>query len=116
MSKTVSVGALRQHMTAILKAAGSSAEEARQVADNLVMANLSGHDSHGVGMIPRYVESLLEGGLQLNASVKVNLDAGSMLALEFVSDPATKAATGRWSACRRWKWPSPVHSRWAIAS
>jgi hydroxycarboxylate dehydrogenase B len=82
MSKTVSVGALRQQMTAILKAAGSSAEEARQVADNLVMANLSGHDSHGVGMIPRYVESLLEGGLQLNASVKVNLDAGSMLALD----------------------------------
>ena len=24
----------------------------------------AGHDSHGVGMIPRYVESLLEGGLR----------------------------------------------------
>ena len=45
------------------QAAGSTAEEARTVADNLVLANLSGHDSHGVGMVPRYVDAVLEGGL-----------------------------------------------------
>jgi uncharacterized oxidoreductase len=82
MSKTFTADALRRQMAAVLGAAGSSAEEARQVADNLVMANLSGHDSHGVGMIPRYVESKLEGGLQPNTSAKVTLDAGSMLALD----------------------------------
>jgi uncharacterized oxidoreductase len=82
MSKTFTADALRRQMAAVLKAAGSSAGEAQQVADNLVMANLSGHDSHGVGMIPRYVESKLEGGLQPNTSVKVTLDAGSMLALD----------------------------------
>ena len=82
MSKTFTAGALRRQMAAVLKAAGSSAEEAQQVADNLVMANLSGHDSHGVGMIPRYVESKLEGGLQPNAGVKVTLDSGSLLALD----------------------------------
>ena len=82
MSKTFTADALRRQMAAVLKAAGSGAEEARQVADNLVMANLSGHDSHGVGMIPRYVESKLEGGLQPNTSAKVTLDAGSMLALD----------------------------------
>ena len=37
--------------------------EAAQVATNLVEANLRGHDSHGVGMVPRYVDSLQEGGL-----------------------------------------------------
>lgn len=82
MSKTFTADALRRQMAAVLKAAGSSAEEARQVADNLVMANLSGHDSHGVGMIPRYVESMLEGGLQPNAGIKVNVDAGNLLALD----------------------------------
>jgi uncharacterized oxidoreductase len=52
------------------------------VADNLVLANLSGHDSHGVGMIPRYVDAVLEGGLAPNASAKVMLDIGTMLTLD----------------------------------
>jgi hydroxycarboxylate dehydrogenase B len=52
------------------------------VADNLVLANLSGHDSHGVGMIPRYVDAVLEGGLAPNASAKVLLDIGTMLTLD----------------------------------
>jgi len=63
-------------------AAGSAPAEAEQVADNLVLANLSGHDSHGVGMVPRYVDAVAEGGLVPNAAVKVNLDAGSLLALD----------------------------------
>ena len=33
----------------ILLAAGSDADEAQIVADNLVESNLKGHDSHGVG-------------------------------------------------------------------
>ena len=45
------------------------------------MANLSGHDSHGVGMLPRYVDAVLEGGLMPNAQVQTVLDIGSMLTL-----------------------------------
>lgn len=45
------------------------------------MANLSGHDSHGVGMLPRYVDAVLEGGLTPNASVQTVLDAGALLSL-----------------------------------
>lgn len=82
MARNFQAGALRQQMAGILEAAGSSAGEARQVADNLVMANLSGHDSHGIGMIPRYVESIQEGGLQPNAGIKVNFDGGAMLAID----------------------------------
>ena len=73
---------LRTQSAAVLKAAGSTAEEARLVADNLVLANLSGHDSHGVGMVPRYIEAVLEGGLTPNAGVEVKLDGGSLLALD----------------------------------
>jgi uncharacterized oxidoreductase len=82
MAKQFSAGDLRRHMARVLQATGSSAQEAQQVADNLVMANLSGHDSHGIGMIPRYVESKLEGGLQPNAGIKVTFDGGSMLAID----------------------------------
>src|SRR3954447_5913181 len=66
----------------ILRAAGSAAEEARKVADNLVLANLSGHDSHGVGMVPRYVDAVLEGGLHPNATAKATLDAGSLFSFD----------------------------------
>ena len=74
--------ALRDQCAAILCAAGSSPQEAKQVADNLVLANLSGHDSHGVGMVPRYIDAVLEGGLKPNTGVKVQLDAGSLLTLD----------------------------------
>ena len=69
-------------MAAIVKAAGSSQAEADTVASNLVMANLSGHDSHGVGMIPRYIGAVLEGGLVPNTSVKTVMDIGTLLTLD----------------------------------
>lgn len=62
--------------------AGSSPYEAKLVADHLVLANLSGHDSHGVGMIPRYVRALEAGELVLNQTVNVITDSGSMLVLD----------------------------------
>jgi hydroxycarboxylate dehydrogenase B len=67
---------------AIALAGGSKAEEAKLVAENLVIANLTGHDSHGIGMMPRYVEALLEGGLHPNRTVEVKLDGGALLALD----------------------------------
>ena len=82
MSQRIQAVELRQYVTRIIAMTGSSPEEAAQVADNLVMANLSGHDSHGVGMVPRYVDAVLEGGLSPNTGVKVLLDTGPMLNLD----------------------------------
>ena len=67
---------------AIIAAGGSSPREADLVASNLVEANLRGHDSHGVGMVPRYIDALKEGGLAVNAQVGITLDAGAMLTLD----------------------------------
>ncbi|SEA74263.1 malate/lactate/ureidoglycolate dehydrogenase [Variovorax sp. YR216] len=82
MSRTIQASTLRKQVAAIIQAAGSSPAEAEQVASNLVLANLSGHDSHGVGMVPRYVDAVAEGGLKPNAAIKVKLDAGAMLAID----------------------------------
>lgn len=82
MDKTISPEALEQAVAAVLEAAGSQPAEARKVAANLVLANLSGHDSHGVGMVPRYVDAVLEGGLRPNTGAKATLDIGTMLALD----------------------------------
>jgi len=73
---------LSKAIEAIALAGGSEPGEARLVAENLVMANLTGHDSHGIGMMPRYVEALLEGGLHPNRKVEVKLDGGALLALD----------------------------------
>ena len=81
MQKVIPAQTLRAQCASVLIAAGSSAAEAEKVAANLVMANLSGHDSHGVGMLPRYVDAVLEGGLVPNASVQTVLDAGALLSL-----------------------------------
>ncbi|MCC6250402.1 MAG: malate/lactate/ureidoglycolate dehydrogenase [Rubrivivax sp.] len=61
---------------------GSDAAEIDAVAGNLVEANLTGHDSHGIGMLPRYAEAYREGGLQPNMHVRTVLDAGALLRLD----------------------------------
>ena len=73
---------LRAAIAALVAAGGSEAREAELVAENLVTANLTGHDSHGIGMMPRYVEALLEGGLFPNRQPEVRLDSGALLVLD----------------------------------
>jgi uncharacterized oxidoreductase len=82
MTRIVQAAQLRASVASILQSAGSSADEAAQVAANLVLANLSGHDSHGVGMVPRYVDAVQEGGLKPNSAARVTLDAGALLAVD----------------------------------
>jgi uncharacterized oxidoreductase len=78
----VSPAGLAQAVKALFLQAGSHAREAAQVADQLVGANLAGHDSHGVGMAPRYIEVLKAGELRLNATPRVVLDAGAISVLD----------------------------------
>ena len=82
MSHTFSAADLEHHITQLFVAAGSTPAEASQVASNLVMANLSGHDSHGVGMAPRYVDAILEKSLTPGSSVAVRVDSGMLLGLD----------------------------------
>jgi len=81
MPNTFAAEYIRAQAASIFIASGSSAKEAETVANNLVMANLSGHDSHGIGMLPRYVDAVREGGLIPNAALATLLDIGSMLTL-----------------------------------
>ncbi len=73
---------LRAAVHAVCVAAGSVGDEPTIVADNLVHANLTGHDSHGVGMLPRYIKALQEGELQPNAKIDLLADMGSMLVVD----------------------------------
>jgi uncharacterized oxidoreductase len=61
---------------------GSAEAEAAEVADHLVRANLAGHDSHGVGMLPAYVRLLHDGLLVPNQIAATVLDAGALLVID----------------------------------
>jgi len=70
---------LRTLTSAILQAGGSAPDEGNLVADHLVQANLAGHDSHGVGMVPSYIRHLKAGLVVPNTRAKVVKDDGAVL-------------------------------------
>jgi uncharacterized oxidoreductase len=70
---------LRRLTSTIVKSGGSAAAEADLVAEHLVRANLMGHDSHGVGMIPTYIRHLKAGLVVPNTRVKLVKDDGGLL-------------------------------------
>jgi hydroxycarboxylate dehydrogenase B len=75
-------GALHALTRAVCAAGGSAPREAELVADNLVAANLAGHDSHGIGMLPFYVRSLSNRSLLPNRHAELTLDRGPVLVVE----------------------------------
>jgi uncharacterized oxidoreductase len=79
---TIALAHLHEAMCLVVRGFGSHEDEVQAVAGNLIDANLTGHDSHGIGMLPRYADAFLEGGLQPNAHVKTVIDAGALLRLD----------------------------------
>lgn len=73
---------LGDFITDIFSAAGCSREEARRIAGNLVEANLTGHDSHGVIRTPRYLMWLGDGKILPGRELTVLSDNGPLLLLD----------------------------------
>lgn len=55
------------------------ADTALQVANNLVEASLKGHDSHGVTLLPRYIQAIQVGDLNPHAELRLLRDEGALL-------------------------------------
>ena len=79
---TIDLARLHTAIRLVVRGFGSRADEVDAVADNLIEANLTGHDSHGIGMLPRYVDAFREGGLHPNTHVQLVLDCGALLRLD----------------------------------
>lgn len=73
---------LTELTTSMIQAMGSTEGEARAVAENLVAANLMGHDSHGVGLAPRYMMHHRTGTLTPGAEPKIVSDNGTYLLVD----------------------------------
>jgi uncharacterized oxidoreductase len=74
--------ALRRTVREIFSAAGCADEEADRIADNLVEANLTGHDSHGVVRVPLYVDWMRSGFVLAGQTVEVVTDGGAFVVLD----------------------------------
>ena len=82
--------------SAAYEAAGTPPEHARIVAAHQVGANLAGHDSHGVVLLPDYVERIDRGHIVPTARPVVLKET-----------PTTLAVTGQWGF-------GPVVSEWTM--
>ena len=96
--KLIPVERLQQTVRLVMRGFGSSEAEAGAVATHLIDANLSGHDSHGIGMLPRYADAFLEGGLVPNMQVR-----GSCSTAATAPRSTARPASARLSAARRWR-------------
>ncbi len=68
--------------SAILAKAGAPEEQADAVAEHLVEANLKGHDSHGVGMIPSYVKGMLDQQVNPHNHAEIIKDSNALVSID----------------------------------
>ncbi|MEM7092839.1 MAG: Ldh family oxidoreductase [Actinomycetota bacterium] len=74
----ISATGLADFVTDIFERAGCSPAEARRIADNLVEANLTGHDSHGVVRVQRYVLWVGADVVKADQELEMIMDGGAM--------------------------------------
>src|ERR1700735_2613509 len=74
MTIHIPADALREFCAEIFACWGCRSEEADRVSASLVDANLTGHDSHGVLRVPRYVDWVHTGDLVPNQSIERVVD------------------------------------------
>jgi LDH2 family malate/lactate/ureidoglycolate dehydrogenase len=70
---------LTEFIDAILQAAGMPAVKAGIAAESLVGSNLRGVDSHGVLLVPRYIDRIRAGDIDVHADGSVISESGSCL-------------------------------------
>ncbi|MFP1741914.1 malate/lactate/ureidoglycolate dehydrogenase [Lonsdalea quercina] len=89
----ISAQRLTQVAQQLLQQLGCDESEADCVAAHLVGANLKGHDSHGVGMLPEYVRFIGQGAMHPNTPARLIKDAGAVL--QFSGDRGFGQRTGK---------------------
>lgn len=65
---------LKELVHAIFAAAGCDSQEAECISDHLVESNLMGHDSHGVILIPIYIEWIRDGKVRPNQKLRILME------------------------------------------
>jgi uncharacterized oxidoreductase len=77
VTTTVPTEALQGFIADIFVASGCSVAEGKRIALHLVSANLTGHDSHGVIRVPRYVYWLQQGFVRADQTLTIERETES---------------------------------------
>jgi LDH2 family malate/lactate/ureidoglycolate dehydrogenase len=78
----VDISVLVKATTRVFTAAGVEGRAARQVAEALAEADARGISSHGVLLVPMYVDRLLAGSVSRHTEAEVVVDAGAVAVLD----------------------------------
>ncbi len=82
MKKSVSAAELERFITQAFVAVAMKVEQARLIARALVWANLRGVDSHGVVRLPRYLEMVEEGIMNVKATPQISEPTAASVVIE----------------------------------
>lgn len=66
----------------ILSGFGCDPDECGTVSEHLIKANLSGHDSHGIGMLPIYGKQVADGNLIPNQTPEIASTSGAVTVVD----------------------------------
>lgn len=79
---TFSAEKLTAFADSLFRAAGAPAAEAARVAQSLVLANLCGHDSHGMIRVVQYADAIRDGRLKPGASFNIVKQTAAVLIVD----------------------------------
>lgn len=79
--KLVSADSLHRLTSGVFKALGVAEGRAQSVADSLVGADLEGVASHGVALVPLYVDRIRKGSVSVSAEPRIEEDLGGLVSM-----------------------------------
>ncbi len=82
MTIHIAADALTEFCAEVFERIGSKSGEARRVAASLVDANLTGHDSHGVIRMPRYLDWVRSGDIVPNQTIERLVDTPAIAVVD----------------------------------
>jgi LDH2 family malate/lactate/ureidoglycolate dehydrogenase len=73
---------LKDFTAAIFEAAGVPRVASRLVSESLIAADMEGQPSHGVMLVPMYIDRIRGGSVSLTTEASVVVDRGSSIVLD----------------------------------
>ncbi|MEQ9867672.1 Ldh family oxidoreductase [Pectobacterium aroidearum] len=102
MSITISSEKLRWLVTGLFELNGCAADIAQDIAEHMIEAEQNGYASHGVALLPKYLDSIAKGEVKPNARADITASTHGLLQIngqggfgQHIAKTATKAAINK---------------------